>query len=313
MNFLFLFLDGIGLAEGNPEWNPFARTEMPNLENLLGGHRLSGDSIQNGSLESERATLVAIDACLGVKGLPQSATGQSVLLTCINIPREIGYHYGPKPNPQVAGFLKKGTIFSELKNQHVSGVLLNAYPQSYFQAIESGRRLYSAIPQAVVNAQIPLKTTANLEAGDALAADFTAQGWHSHLKIPSIPLLTPEDAGYQLATLANRYQFSMFDFWLSDYAGHQQNMLQAQQLLTNFDQVMGALLSNWDDESGLILITSDHGNLEDLRTRRHTENPVPALVIGKPELRGKFLTGLKDLTGIAPNIKSFFQDEHPQS
>lgn len=306
MNFLFIFLDGIGLAAGDPEWNPFARTEMPNLENLLGGHRLTIDSIPNSKLETERATLVAIDACLGVEGLPQSATGQSVLLTGINIPEAIGYHYGPKPNPPVADILENGTIFSELKNQNRSGVLLNAYPPSYFQAIESGRRLYSAIPQAVVNAKIPLKTTADLEAGDAMAADFTAQGWHSHLKIPSIPLLAPGDAGSQLAVLAQRYHFSLFEYWLSDYAGHHQNMHQAQQLLTTFDLVLGSLLAAWDCEDGLILITSDHGNFEDMRTRRHTVNPVPALIIGEPGLRDSFADGLRDLTGIAPGIRNFF-------
>jgi bisphosphoglycerate-independent phosphoglycerate mutase (AlkP superfamily) len=53
---------------------------------------------------------------------------------------------------------------------------------------------------------------------------------------------------------------------------------------------------------GLILLTSDHGNMEDLSVRKHTANPVPALVIGAPEARRKFTAGMTDLTHIAPAI-----------
>jgi bisphosphoglycerate-independent phosphoglycerate mutase (AlkP superfamily) len=158
----------------------------------------------------------------------------------------------------------------------------------------------------VVNAGLSLKTASDLQEGNALAADFTAQGWRTHLKMPSTPQLTPAVAGARLAELALDYQFSMFEFWLSDYAGHQQDMAQAVQLLESFDLVMGGLVNTWNDERGLILITSDHGNLEDISTRRHTANPVPALVIGEPAARRAFIEGLNDLTGIAPRILNFF-------
>jgi len=49
-----------------------------------------------------------------------------------------------------------------------------------------------------------------------------------------------------------------------------------------------------------VIITSDHGNLEDLSTRHHTENDVPTVVIGAE--RHRFAEGLHDLTGITPGI-----------
>ena len=104
--------------------------------------------------------------------------------------------------------------------------------------------------------------------------------------------------------VAGKYDFSMFEFWLSDYAGHSQNMEQACTLLETFDQVIEGLLSNWDFNSGIILITSDHGNLEDLSTRRHTRNPVPALIIGETKLRNHFSKNLSDLSHVAPSILS---------
>ena len=162
MKILFLFLDGIGLGGSDPEINPFAKVVMPNLQALLGGQKLLLDSLPIGvngdKIETSRATLVGLDAELGVDGLPQSATGQAALLTGINVSAEIGYHYGPKPNKDVAAYLHNGNIFINLTSQGLKSGLINAYPQGYFDSIQSGRRLYSAIPLAVTNAGIPLMT-----------------------------------------------------------------------------------------------------------------------------------------------------------
>lgn len=171
----------------------------------------------------------------------------------------------------------------------------------------SGRRLYSAIPLAVTSAGIPLHTQADLAQGKALSADFTAEGWRTQLGFAEIPLLGPSQAGIILARLAQELDFAMFEYWLSDYAGHGQNMEQACMLLETFDQVLGGLLNTWDDAHGLILITSDHGNLEDLSTRHHTRNPVPALIIGNPEDRQLFTENLHDLTGISPAILRYLK------
>jgi len=315
MKFLFLFLDGVGLGVSDPLVNPFAEVQLPHLESLLGGRPFVLDSLpipddpeQNYylPLESERATLVALDAGLGVPGLPQSATGQAVLLTGINIPQKIGYHYGPKPNQAVAEFLRNDNLFSILREGSKEVALINAYPPRYFHGIDSGRRLFSSIPLAVTSAGIPLKTQEDLFAGKALSADFTGQGWRDRLGLPDTPVLTPPQAGERMAALAADYDMVFFEYWLSDYAGHEQDMTAACALLENFDLVLGGLLEAWDDNQGLILITSDHGNLEDLSTRRHTANPVPALVIGEPIYRRTFTSSLSNLTDVTPSIRNFF-------
>jgi hypothetical protein len=302
---LFLFLDGVGLGVDDPAINPLVAAEMPNLRTLLGGKPLVAGAAP---FDSEFAALVALDACLGVAGTPQSATGQATLLTGRNVPAEIGYHYGPKPNPAVAAYLRDangahgGNLFHTLQGAGKRSALLNAYPETYFAAVASGRRLYSAIPLAVASADIPLKTTADLFAGRAISADFTGQGWRDRLNLPDTPLLTPREAGARLAELASGYELAFFEYWLSDYAGHGQEMGAALNLLATFDEVLGGLLAAWDADAGLILVTSDHGNLEDLSTRGHTTNPVPALVIGAPGLRRRFTDGLHDLTDIAPGV-----------
>jgi 2,3-bisphosphoglycerate-independent phosphoglycerate mutase len=317
---LFIFLDGVGLGQNDPEVNPFARAPMPNLAALLGGHKLTSngnrsDNLPDSSLvDTERASLLALDACLGVDGIPQSATGQASLLTGINVSARLGVHEGPKPTPPIMDLLNQGTLLTQLRGQGKKALLLNAFPPRYFESLENGYRLPGVIAFSVSQAGFHLKNMTDLFAGNAISADFTAEGWHTHLGFHDTPLLTPYQAGERLSKLAHQSDLSIFEYWLTDVAGHHQDMPAACSLLEILDTVFGSLLGTWDYEHGLILLTSDHGNLEDLSTRRHTRNNVPLLVIGTPELRGSFIRqldlarGLRkepDLTDIAPAILHF--------
>jgi hypothetical protein len=305
MRVLFIFLDGIGLGKADPTTNPFAAAPMPALHDLLEGRSLLAGSTP---YEGERASLLALDASLGVRGLPQSATGQAVLLTGRNIPAEIGYHYGPKPNREVAATLRDGGIFGRLKSAGRTCALLNAYPPRYFDGIDSGKRLYSSIPLAVTSAGLPLLTKDDFSAGRALSADFTGQGWRDFLGFPETEVLEPQEAGKKLADLARQYDFSFFEYWSTDYAGHKQDMKWALEQLDMLDGVLDGLLHAWDDTNGLVLLTSDHGNMEDLSVRKHTANPVPLLLLSTRDARRRFAASITDLSGIAPAILDLIQE-----
>jgi len=305
MRVLFIFLDGIGLGENDPASNPFARAQMPRLNQLLDGRTLLKDAAP---FHGEEASLLAVDAAVGVSGLPQSATGQAILLTGKNIPAELGYHYGPKPNPEVAAFLNDDTLFSNFVKAEKKTTLLNAYPPRYFHGIDSGKHLYSSIPLAVTNAGIPLFKQEDLFVGRALSADFTGEGWRTMLGFSDAPVMEPREAGVKLASLAKEYDFSLFEYWASDYAGHKQQMDTAIALMETFDGVLGGLTENIKDDL-LVIVTSDHGNMEDLSTRRHTDAHVPALVIGNKAARQEFTRNMNALTDIAPAIwKTVMQD-----
>ncbi|MGE5464200.1 MAG: hypothetical protein ACM3PS_12640, partial [Syntrophothermus sp.] len=245
MRVLFIFLDGIGLGEDDPETNPFSRASMPNLNRLLDGRSLLKASAP---FHGEFASLLPVDPAVGVSGLPQSATGQAILLTGRNIPADLGYHYGPKPNPEVAAYLRDGTLFSDLKAAGKKAVLLNAYPPRYFAGVDSGKRLYSSIPLAVTNAGIPLFRHDDLFAGRALSADFTGEGWRTMLGYDDAPVMDPQQAGRKLGALAKEYDFALFEYWASDYAGHRQEMDTAIQLMETFDGVLGGLVESWDHD-----------------------------------------------------------------
>jgi hypothetical protein len=294
-----LFLDGVGLGLDDPQRNPLAAAPMPFLTDLLEGRHLV---LSAAPFHGSRATLLAIDACLGVDGWPQSATGQAAILTGRNVPAEVGEHYGPKPNPPVSAIVREGNLFLEVTHRGKSAALLNAYPPRYFEGIESGRRLYSCIPLAATSAGLRLRSTEDLQQGLALSADFTGEGWSRQPGFPPVPVYSPPEAGRRLADLADTVDLAWFDYWPSDYAGHRGDSEASLQLLDAFDGVLGGLAERYDERPNLVVVTSDHGNLEDLGRRGHTRNPVPALLIGPKDIRDQFSQGLADLTGIAPAV-----------
>lgn len=297
MKVLFLFLDGVGLGSSDADINPFVTAKLPCLTRLLAGRRLVHEALP---WHTEYASLFSLDACLGVTGIPQSATGQAALITGMNVPAILGYHFGPKPNQDVVNIVRKENLFNSLAQQGYKTALLNAYPPSYFQKIASGKRMYSTIPLAITSAGITLKTHSDLYAREALSADFTGQGWREQLGFTDLQVLGPRQAGQCLGKLAQKYDLAFFEYWLPDYIGHCQDRTNALQLLETFDNVLDGLLEVWNIFDDLILITSDHGNLEDLSTHRHTHNPVPALLIGSSVNRMVSHNNLHDITDITP-------------
>ena len=96
-----------------------------------------------------------------------------------------------------------------------------------------------------------------------------------------------------------RQHFSFFEHWITDYVGHRGTLAEARALLEEFDAVLGGLLAAWDD-NGLIIITSDHGNLEVLSHCHHTRNAVPTVVIGRE--RTAFADGIANLSQTAAAV-----------
>lgn len=313
MHCLLFFLDGVGLGPSNPEINPFARQSMPVLSTLLGDGGLLAATFKDVPQHSKRTSWLGLDASMGISGIPQSATGQAALLTGLNIPSLVGGHYGPKPSPEIITLLNNDNLLKTLRRSGHNSTLLNAYPQRYFEALQSGYRLPGVIAMTAIQSGITLKTIDDLQTGQAISADFTGKGWLEQLKIPDIPVITPNEAGVRMASLSAAYSFSIFEYWITDIAGHHQEMESATHMLTMLDDVLAGLIHTWKDEDGLILITSDHGNLEDLSTRRHTSNPVPLIMIGAFDHRQRFLAAMEkenpglafDLTRVAPAIQTF--------
>ncbi|MBK9231418.1 MAG: alkaline phosphatase family protein [Anaerolineae bacterium] len=295
---IFLFLDGVGLGSDDPAVNPLARAHLPTLSNLLAGAPLTASS---GRVTTSDASLTPLDATLGVPGRPQSATGQATLLTGRNVPQLVGEHYGPRPHAPVRTIVQAGTLLSQVRDAGKRFIFVNAYPPGYFEVVNRGRRVLSVMPLAAVSAGQALLTHEDLLAGRGFSADFTNEGWRTHLGFADAPLLTPEQAGRNLAALAQAFDFVLFEHWLTDVQGHRQEMDAAVANLEAFDGFLGGLIAASDLAQTLIVVTSDHGNVEDLGVRQHTMNAVPGLFIGADH--AAVAAQMHDLTDLAPALR----------
>ncbi|HAJ36580.1 MAG TPA: peptidase [Chloroflexi bacterium] len=297
---LFLFLDGVGLGDDDPAVNPLAVDAYPTLAALLAGRR---PVAATGRLSTAHAELIPTDACLGVAGRPQSATGQAAILTGINAAQRLGEHFGPRPDARVRTILDEGSIFHRLTLAGRSAYFCNAYPQGYFDAVQRGRRLLSAVPYAATVAGQELLTYADLCAGRALSADFTGEGWRGELGYTDAPVYTPQEAGRVLWQLSQPHDFVFFEVWMTDVLGHARNRDGAVAFLARFDGFLAGLLAVADLTQTLIIVASDHGNVEDCRHGKHTTNPALTLLLGAD--RQRYAAQIVDLTSFAPVITAF--------
>ena len=76
-----------------------------------------------------------------------------------------------------------------------------------------------------------------------------------------------------------RFDFTIFEYFKTDKAGHTQDHQRCEIVLRELDGFLSAYLETAPPGT-LTLLTSDHGNIEDLSTRSHTCKPVPLLAWG---------------------------------
>lgn len=297
MAVLFVFVDGLGLGEPDPEKNPLMHARMPHLAELTGLRRLTMSDVPH---RSALAEVWPIDACLGVPGLPQSASGQTAILTGKNAPAILGHHQSGYPTPTLIRILEEHSLFLQLKELGRSGTFANTFTREYFERAESraGRNRHSATTTAALSGGVELGLIDSYAVGETISYDITGEVLRS-FGYP-VEIRSPQESGRILARLLRKYDFVLFEFFLTDRAGHKQDMEEAITLFERIDGLIGGILEEmgWSDDT--LLITSDHGNVEDLSTRTHTRNPVPAIVAGAG--RHRFVEQVQDLTDLTPAI-----------
>jgi len=273
---LMLFLDGVGIGKNDASVNPFFAARLPALRSLFSGEL---PSLKRRSLSSRTATLVPLDATLGVGGLPQSGTGQTALFTGVNAPKLIGKHFGPHPYSTLKPVIQERNIFKQLLDAGRSALFANAFPQRFFDYINQRKSRLTVTTLSSTMSEIPLHDAGDLRKGEGISADITNEGW-KNLGYPDIAPIEPAEAGRRLAQLSSKFDFVLFEYWKTDHAGHSQHMDEAVEVLERFDAMLIGIIEGLNSSDTLLLITSDHGNIEDMRSKSHTRNPVPCILYG---------------------------------
>ena len=115
-----------------------------------------------------------------------------------------------------------------------------------------------------------------------------------------VPLISPAEAAEILAEISENHRFTLYEHFLTDKIGHDQDFARARIHLPLLAEFIRACLQRIDLKKTTFILTSDHGNIEDLSVRNHTLNDVPTIVWGRK--RDEISKQIKELTDITPAI-----------
>ncbi|MDA3925628.1 MAG: metalloenzyme [Kiritimatiellae bacterium] len=279
---LYIFIDGIGLRAPAAD-NPMHAGVCPALCELIERHS------------------VPIDACLGVKGLPQSATGQATMFTGVNASQHMGRHCEGFPGPTLKRVIQNNNLFMELTRKNVRCRFADAYMIDNVDELVP-RRFKSVTTVMVLTEPKTISTQSDLLENQAVSHDITRS--YLREKGHDVPLVEPHQAAEHLIQVARANDFTLFEFFLTDIAGHSRSYDKACNTLSMLDKFIAVVAALCKATNMLLVITSDHGNIEDMGTHGHTRNQIPLMAVGpKSE---KILTNASSLIQVTPRILRLF-------
>jgi len=296
---LIIFLDGVGIGDNDPTKNPFFQTSFKFFNDVFN----DTPHLENQTISNNGKHIFPIDACMSIEGLPQSGTGQTSIYCGFNASAEIGRHFGPYAHSALKPLIKENNIFQIFKNRGLEVSFANAFPQVFFDYINSGKTRLNVTSVMSLDSDIRFNDVNDLKNGNGLSAEITNKRWVEKLNY-DLPIIEPETAAGRLLKLASQNDFTLFEYFHSDHLGHGRLADDKDQLLNDLDRFLFNILSNIGDEMTL-LICSDHGNLEDLSIKGHTLNPAIGISAGKSADYLK--NNIKHLYDIKPVIMDLYE------
>lgn len=288
---ILFFVDGLGIGGRGPE-NPLWQCAAGPLAHFEGENEV----IEAGG------RLAATDATLGVEGRPQSASGQTTILTGINAPKTLGRHKQGFPNERLREVIREHSIFKRLNSREPgSATFANAYTPQYF---ESTPRWKSATTVAVEASDGRFRKIPDLLGRRAVFHDYTNQTLRE--RGFDVPDFSPEDAAAILAGLSEGHRFVLYEHFITDKIGHDRDLEKAKEHLPGLARFLSETVRLADPDSTTVILTSDHGNLENLSVRNHTLNKVPTVIWGRRA--DESAARVRDLTDIAPLIEDLLSE-----
>ena len=282
MKIIFLFIDGLGLR-GTAADNPVNPEVCPELCRLVDSHSKP------------------IDARLGVEGLPQSATGQATMFTGVNCAAAMGKHCEGFPGPSLRAVIETDNLFLQLKRRGKKIAFADAYLVST-PAELAGRRFKSVTTVMALTVPETISTEDDLASDRAVGQDLTRETIQD--RYPDIPAIPPQRAAEHLFSIALENDFTLFEYFQTDVAGHSLDYARACAVLRRYDRFLCALVRYANAAGITIVATSDHGNIENMSERGHTQAPVPFIACGPGEERLR--ASVESLRDVTPAILAAF-------
>ncbi|GMV06047.1 MAG: peptidase [Gemmatimonadota bacterium] len=291
---LLVFLDGVGIGEGDGERNPFARAVIPTLHKLMGG-RLP--TLTSPRVEGPDGVSFPMDATLGTEGTPQSGTGQAALLTGENAARLYGRHFGPWTPVRLRPLVEERSLLRITFDRGRRTVFANAYPRGW--PGPRGSRRVAGPPLAARGAGILDRHEEALADGTAVTSEMTNDGWSRHFG-HDLPRITEEEAGRNLGRIGGEADLTLWAHYATDTAGHRGGMEGGVAALERVDRFLSGVLETLP-AAVTLLLASDHGNLEDV-SAEHTRNPALGVAAGPGASR--LAGGIGSIADVTPAVRA---------
>jgi hypothetical protein len=288
---ILFFIDGLGVGPLDPDYNPCTHTTH-------GIFRYSNNQLPFGGRH------IPLDACLDVDGLPQSGSGQTTIYTGHNAAKLIGRHLFGFPNRQLRELIAGESLFVQLSNANFKCKFINAFRPLFFTTPEIFRYMrMSATTEMNRSANLSFNTIKDITDKNALYHDYTNKIIQKYGF--NLPVYKPEDAAAILFSESKKYDLILYEYFMTDQAGHLQDMDRAVHILEDLERLIYSLASLIEKQETSLIVISDHGNIEDLRTKSHTRNPafmatwgVDDDMLGKPIALTDVLPIIKRILGI---------------
>lgn len=293
---LFIFIDGVGLGTDN-KYNVILDLFKP-----ITGRDFTLESYP---LLTNEFLLKPIDAVLGISGIPQSATGQTSIMTGINAQKVLGHHHTAFPNKPLIELIENFNILKTLNDNGIITTCANMYSKEYFEKRRTREKnMFPVSALSIRYADIPYRFIDDYNNKEAVFADITNNVIRS--RGYDIDIITPEVAAENMLNICDKNDFIFFEYFITDTYGHKKK---SEELIYEVIKLNTFIKSLWNSGNNNIdiILTSDHGNCEDISTGNHTINPVPFLYLSKnSELKKEFDLNVNQITDFKNAVLSHF-------
>ena len=219
------------------------------------------------------------------------------MFTGVNCAKALGRHCEGFPTLALREIVERDNLFLALKRKGCKVRFADAYLVDSVDELRE-RRFKSVTTVMALTAPESVSTASDLMADRALMQDLTRETIQD--RYPDIPVISPQRAAEHLFRIACENDFTLYEFFQTDVAGHAVDYARACAVLRLYDDFLAAFVRSAEAAGITLVITSDHGNVEATGQRGHTRNPVPFVVFGPGE--AKIRSAVASLTDVTPAI-----------
>ncbi|MCG2701365.1 2,3-bisphosphoglycerate-independent phosphoglycerate mutase [Candidatus Parcubacteria bacterium] len=205
--------------------------------------------------------------------------------------------------PMVLRDLKQLYIAEKEKHSHITYF----FNGGYARPVAGESRIILESPDVRSYDETPAMNSAGLT--DAVIKNLT----------PQPPLLIRRGGGAKRQGIGWKYDFTVLNFAAPDMVAHTGNLQAGIECCKHIDKHLSRIVNAYLAREGTVIITSDHGNIEEMVNletgeidTEHSSNPVPFIIVNK-KLKNKIKLKKEGILGdIAPTALELMGMEKPK-